>query len=103
MATGITFVNATLNWDQPEDLGGRTEIAYAVTYNGIVISDIGSTRYTLTDLLPNTEYTVSVTAINDVSDQDSSPAASTITTVFTTLPVPSGDPFFSTSSALSNL
>ena len=94
MMTEITFVNATLDWDPPDDLGGRTEISYDITYNGIVISDIVSTRYTLTDLLPDTEYTVSVAAINDVSDQDPSPAASTITTIFTTLPVPSGEQFF---------
>lgn len=91
ISTDITFINMTLSWDQPSDLGGRTEIYYTIAYNNAVISLINSTHYTLTDLLPDTEYLLSVTAENDVSNQDNSSIARTITMSFSTLPVPSGE------------
>ena len=54
--------------------GERTDISYNITYsngsfNSIVYS-VSETQYTLTGLIPETTYTISVISINGVSEQD---------------------------------
>ena len=54
--------------------GERTDISYNITYsngsfNSLVYS-VSDTQYTLTGLIPQTTYTISVISINGVSEQD---------------------------------
>ena len=67
-----TFI--TIIWTAPNMTGERTDISYNITYsngsfNSMVYS-VSDTHHTLTGLIPQTTYTISVISINGVSQQD---------------------------------
>ena len=73
-ATNIQDTFITINWTEPSMTGERTDISYNITYsngsfNSIVYSQ-SETHHTLTGLIPETTYTISVISINGVSEQD---------------------------------
>ena len=87
IAVGSTSIS--ISWSPPTDSGGRTDLYYTVTYsNGSFVSPVLSvgtgTQYTLTGLTPLTEYTISVTSVNGVSDQDSNTSSRMIDITVTT-------------------
>ena len=68
--------------------GERTDISYNITYsngsfNSIVYSQ-SETQYTLTGLIPQTTYTISVISINGVSEQDPDVESRTVSIIVTT-------------------
>ena len=79
--TSQTNTTITINWKRPGD-GGRNDLYYIIEYRpqGSLDSfiragrreDTGVTNYTYTvmDLKPNTNYLITVTAENGVSDQE---------------------------------
>ena len=85
----IGSTSISISWSPPTDRGGRTDLHYTVTYsNGSFVSPVLSvgtgTQYTLTGLTPLTQYTISVTSVNGVSDQDSNTANRTTSIRVTT-------------------
>ena len=87
IAVGSTSIS--ISWSPPTDSGGRTDLHYTVIYsNGSFVSPVLSvgtgTQYTLTGLTPLTEYTISVTSVNGVSNQDSNTASRMINITVTT-------------------
>ena len=85
----IGSTSISISWSPPTDSGGRTDLYYTVTYsNGSFVSPVLSvgtgTELTLTGLTPLTEYTISVTSVNGVSDQDSNTANRTTSIRVTT-------------------
>ncbi|XP_007576563.2 ephrin type-A receptor 10 [Poecilia formosa] len=94
-----------LDWDPPSDSGGRVDLTYSVGCRrcgparcepcgpgvGFVPQQVGLTERTVTvvNLLPNTNYTFSVEALNGVSDLLPSKSFYTQVHVSTSLPPPS--------------
>ncbi|XP_042561094.1 ephrin type-A receptor 3-like [Clupea harengus] len=87
----INDTSVTLEWSPPRDSGGRGDVAYNVhcrkcSSNGRKCSQCGgglhfaprqfglsATKVQVTDLLPHTNYTFSIEAVNGVSDLSPSP------------------------------
>ena len=74
LTTNIQGTFISINWTGPSMTGERTDISYNITYsngsfNSLVYS-VSDTQYTLTGLIPQTTYTISVISINGVSEQD---------------------------------
>ena len=74
LTTDIQGTFITISWTTPSMTGERSDISYNITYsngsfNSIVYSQ-SETHHTLTGLIPETTYTISVISINGVSEQD---------------------------------
>ncbi len=91
---GTPVVNSTsiyITWAPPTDNGGRNDLFYTVaysngTYTSTSVNVANNTQYTLTDLTPSTQYIVTVTTNNGVSNQDPDVADRTATINVTTPP-----------------
>ena len=86
----ISSTSITITWTPPTDNGGRTDLYYTVAYsNGSFTStpvNVEKTsQYTITGLTPFTQYTVTVTTNNGVSNQDPYVADRTVTINVTTI------------------
>ena len=75
-STSITHTNVSLSWTEPLSDGGRPgDVFYNIYYKTVEgnyrnvppFSDITSTSYTVTGLLPMTNYTFVVVAGNSVT------------------------------------
>ena len=85
----VDSTSITITWTPPTNNGGRTDLYYTVAYsNGSFTSTPvnveNTTQYTITGLTPSTQYTVTVTTNNGVSDQDPDVADRTATINVTT-------------------
>ena len=80
----------TITWTPPTNNGGRTDLYYTVAYSNdsFTITPVNvenTTQYTITGLTPSTQYTVTVTTNNGVSNQDPYVADRTVTINVTTI------------------
>ena len=79
----VSGISITLTWLPPDSTGGRSDLRYDVSYtdrttmmtitHGTIVNNI-----TLTSLTPLTNYTISVEAVNGVSEQVGNSAERTI-------------------------
>ena len=88
-STTIDSTLVTISWSPPIDNGERNDLSYNVTYtngsfNSPTVSVTNAVQYTITELTPSTQYTISVISVNGVSDQDPNTASRTTTITVTT-------------------
>ncbi len=85
----VTETSATISWE--EALDNVAVVGYNVYVNGEKVNDelITDTSYTVTGLTDNTEYTVTVTAVDAAGNESEASEAATFTTVETDREAPS--------------
>lgn len=86
IATAISTNQINLSWNPSTDTGGSGIFGYKIYLGGVLVAAVGSTNFSDTDLIPNTQYCFSVAAYDNANNLSAQSAIACATTQAITPP-----------------